>query len=171
MNRRVVMSLVGITVFLATTADTCNTSGGTAAGSSASSGSGVTTVAQGQPMKESSGEQVTVTAFAAGVTDPNALETLKAGQQCVKVSVSVNNGSTNEWILPLSEMSVVDASGQKYDADNGIGTCPSGSSEISSLVAGGKAVADLVYQVPSSGGLLFNWTPTLSGQVFQTTLK
>jgi hypothetical protein len=60
--------------------------------------------------------------------------------------------------------------GQKYDADNGIGTCPSGSSSISSLVAGGKATADLVFQVPSTGGLVFNWTPTLSGQVFQTTL-
>jgi len=144
-------------------------SGGSPAGSNGSGG-GTTTVAKGQPMTLDNGEVVTVTADTPGVTDPNALTPPSPGQQCIKVSVSLVNGSSNEWTLPLSEMTVVDSSGQKYNADNGIGTCPSGTATISSLVAGGKATADLVFQVPSAGALNFNWSPTLSGKVFQTTL-
>jgi hypothetical protein len=154
-------------LFFSLTAESCATSGGAPAGASAS---GVATVAKGQPMIYSSGEQVTVTAYAAGVTDPNALETAAPGQQCVKVSVAIKNGSTSEWSLPLSEMTIVDASGQKYNADNGIGTCPSGTASISSLVAGGSGTADLVFQVPTSGKLDFNWTPVLATQVFQVPL-
>jgi hypothetical protein len=121
-------------------------------------------------MKLDNGETVTVTTDALGVTDPNALTPPSPGQQCIKVSVSLNNGSSNEWTLPLSEMTVVDASGQKYNADNGIGTCPSGTASISSLVAGGNATADIVFQVPSTGAINFNWSPTLSGKVYQTPL-
>ena len=170
MSRLALALPLGALVAFALTADTCNTSGGTPAGQSASA-SGTVTVAVGSPMKASSGEQVTVNTFAAGVPNPGGFETLPAGQQCVKVSVSIKNGSSNEWLLPLSEMTVVDSNGQKYDADNGLGTCPNGTSTISSLVAGGNATADLVYKVPSSGALNFNWSPALAGTVYQTTLK
>lgn len=168
MKRLIVSTLFGAVLFMCLAAASCDTSGGAPAGSSSTA---VATVTKGQPMTASSGESVTVTTYTPGVTDPNAISTSAPGQQCVKVSVSIKNGSTSEWTLPMSETSIVDASGQKYTSDNGIGTCPSGTSMISSLVAGGSATADLVFQVPSTGALDFNWTPTLSGQVFQTPLS
>ncbi len=160
--------LAALGVFILT-ADTCNLSGGAPAGSSSTPG-GTVTVATGQPMKDSNGESVTVTATITKALDPSGFETVTPGQKCVGVTVNVVNGSSAEWLLPLSEISVVDAAGQKYTADNGLGTCLS-SSTIDSLVAGGHALGSVFFEAPSAGALDVNWTPSdLSGQVFQTPL-
>jgi hypothetical protein len=160
--------LAALGVFILT-ADTCNVSGGAPAGSSSTPG-GTITVASGKTMKDSNGESVTATATLAKALDPSALLTATPGQKCVGVTVSVANGSSSEWLEPLLELSVVDATGQKYTALNGIGTCLT-STSIDSLVAGGHASGSVYFEVPSAGALDVNWTPEdLSGQVFQTPL-
>lgn len=168
MRLRALVPLAALGVFILT-ADTCNVTGGTPAGSTSTPG-GTITVASGQPMKDSNGESVTVTATLTTVLDPSGFETVMPGQKCVGVTVNVVNGSSTEWLLPLSEISIVDASGQKYTSDNGIGTCLS-SSTVDSLVAGGHASGSVYFEAPSAGALDVNWTPSdLSGQVFQTPL-
>ena len=160
--------LAALGVFILT-ADTCNLSGGAPAGSSSTPG-GTVTVATGQPMKDSNGESVTVTATITKALDPSGFETVTPGQKCVGVTVTALNGSSSEWIFPLSEISIVDANGQKYTSDNGAGTCLT-STTVDTLVAGGHASGNVYFEVPSAGALDVNWTPSdLSGQVFQTPL-
>jgi Domain of unknown function (DUF4352) len=165
---RAVVPLAALAVFILT-ADTCNVTGGAPAGSTSTPG-GTITVASGKPMKDSNGLSVTVTATIAKALDPAGFETVAPGKRCVGVTVAVVDGSSQEWLLPLSEISIVDATGQKYTTDNGVGTCLS-SSTIDSLVAGGHASGSVYFEVPSAGALDVNWTPSdLSGQVFQTPL-
>jgi Domain of unknown function (DUF4352) len=160
---------IAVVGFALLTADTCNVSGGSPAGSNSTPG-GTISVASGKPMKDSNGESVTVAATLTKAVDPSGFETVTPGQKCVGVTVNIVNGSSQEWLLPLSEISIVDASGQKYTSDNGLGTCLS-SSTIDSLVAGGHASGSVYFEAPSSGALDVNWTPSdLSGQVFQTPL-
>ncbi len=169
MRVRNLAPLVGLSLFFFLTADTCNLSGGAPAGSTSTPG-GTITVTAGQPMKDSNGESMTVTATVTNALDPSGFETVAPGQKCIGVTVTATNGSTTEWLLPLYEISIVDANGVKYDADNGVGTCLS-SSSVDSLVAGGHASGSVYFEVPSTGALDVNWTPEdLSGQVFQTPL-
>ena len=163
-----VVPLAALGVFILT-ADTCNVTGGAPAGPSSTPG-GTITVASGKPMKDSNGESVTVTSTLIKALDPSGFETVMPGQKCVGVTVAVVNGSSQEWIFPLSEISIVDANGQKYTSDNGLATCLS-SSTIDTLVAGGHASGNVYFEVPSAGALDVNWTPSdLSGQVFKTPL-
>jgi hypothetical protein len=165
---RALVPLAALGVFILT-ADTCNLSGGAPAGSTSTPG-GTITVASGQRMKDTNGESVTVTATITKALDPSGFETVTPGQKCVGVTVAVVNGASSEWIFPLSEISIVDANGQKYTSDNGLVTCLS-SSTIDTLVAGGHASGNVYFEVPSAGALDVNWTPSdLSGQVFQTPL-
>ena len=78
-------------------------------------------------MKDTNGESVTVTATITKALDPSGFETVTPGQKCVGVTVAVVNGASSEWIFPLSEISIVDANGQKYTSDNGLVTCLSSS--------------------------------------------
>jgi Domain of unknown function (DUF4352) len=164
--RALALPVAALGVFLLT-ADTCNFTGGAPAGTTSTPG-GTITVAKGQPMTDSNGESVTVTATRTNAVDPAGYTKPPAGEECVGVTVTVKNGSTTEWLLPLYEISIVDAAGQKYTADGGLGTCLS-SDSIDSLVAGGHGTGSVYFEVPSTGALDVNWTPAdLSGQVFQT---
>ncbi|HXC75514.1 MAG TPA: DUF4352 domain-containing protein [Candidatus Acidoferrum sp.] len=167
--RALALPVAALGVFLLT-ADTCNVSGGTPAGSIPTPG-GTITVAVGRPMTDTNGESMTVAAFKASPVDPNGFETLPPGRQCVAITVTIKNGSSSEWIFPLSEVSVVDSTGQKCDAlDVNSGACHS-SDSIDSLVAGGHGTGTVYYAVPKAGALDVNWTPSdFSGQVFQTAV-
>jgi hypothetical protein len=130
-------------------------------------------VASGKPMKDSNGLSVTVTATITKAVDPSGLTsgfTVTPGQKCIGVTVAVVNGSSAEWLSPLGEIAIVDATGQRYNTGHSIGICLP-SSTIDSLVAGGHASGNLYFEVPSAGALDVNWTPSdLSGQAFQTPL-
>jgi len=161
--------LAALGVFILT-ADTCNVTGGAPAGSSSTPG-GTITVAKGHAMTDSNGESVTVTGFSTKGVDPSGFLPLPAGKECLGISVTVKNGSSTEWTLPLSEVSVVDASGQKYDGLSSDNAACLNSTSIDSLVAGGSGAGTVYLAVPSAGALDVNWSPSdLSGQVFQTPL-
>jgi hypothetical protein len=126
-------------------------------------------VAIGVLMKATSGDSVTTTAFTPNYSSADQFSTPSAGQQCIQVTVAVNNGSQSEWLLPLSELSVVDASGQKYDSF--AIDCGSGDS-IDALVAGGHATAKLVFEVPANTPLNLTWVPNqFLSEVYQTKLR
>jgi hypothetical protein len=165
---RALVPLAALGAFILT-ADTCNLTGGTPAGSTSTPG-GTITVASGQPMTDSNGLSVTVTATITKALDPSGFSTVAPGKKCVGITVAIKNGSSSEWLFPLSELSIVDARGQKYTSENGLGTCLTGST-IDSLVAGGHASGSVYFEVPSAGAVDVNWSPSdLSGQVFQTPL-
>ena len=126
--------------------------------------------AVGQTMTNGAHQTVTVTAFAQGVT-PSAYSTPTPGDQCISVQVAVFNGDSSPWDLPLDELTAVDASGQSYDSYSSF-DCPSGSS-IDSLVPGGRASGTLYFEVPLSGRLLLQWTPSVlnPNSVYNTELK
>lgn len=157
----------GIVAFMLIGADSCDVSGGSPAGSSPQSGT--ISIKAGQPMSYQ-GRGVEVADSAPAPVDASALESPPAGQECLKVDVKLINDASQEWLIPLSEMTLVDANGQKYQSDNGLATCAT-SDNIDSLVTGGHAGAAMYFLVPSSGHLDFNWTPTLSGVVFQSPLR
>ena len=112
--------------------------------------------AVGQSMTNGAHQKVTVTAFAQGVA-PSEFSTPSPGDQCVSVTVTLSNGDSLPWELPLYELTVVDAAGQSYDSYSSF-DCPS-SDSIDSLVPGGHATGTLYFEVPSSGRLLLQWTP------------
>jgi Domain of unknown function (DUF4352) len=137
------MAGVSTIAFVLMGASSCDTTGGNPAGSGSGNNSGVVTVAQGQPMN-SDGKVVTITGVQRGFATGNQFETPNPGQECLKVNVSLANNSGNEWLLPLSDLSVVDNKGQKYTFTLNCGT----GSTIDSLVAHGKATGTVVYEVP-----------------------
>jgi hypothetical protein len=160
-------------------AASCSNTGGTPAGagaadtgSAAASGSpaqAAPPVAIGARMHAQSGDSVTATALNLSYSSGNEFETASAGHQCIQVTVALNNGSQSEWTLPLSEVSVVDGAGQKYDSFGG--NCGSGDS-IDSLVVGGHAAAKLVFEVPANSPLNLTWVPDQFGpEVYQTKLR
>ncbi len=112
--------------------------------------------AVGQTMTNGAHQTVTVTAFAQGVA-PSEFSTPNPGDQCISVTVTLSNGDSLPWDLPLYELTVVDAAGQSYDSYSSI-DCTS-SDSIDSLVPGGHATATVYFEVPSSGRLLLQWTP------------
>jgi hypothetical protein len=132
--------------------------------------SGPKLYAVGQAMTNGAHQKVTVTAFAQGVA-PSAYSTPSPGDQCVSVQVALLNGDSSPWELPLYELTVVDASGQSYDSYSSL-DCPS-SDSIDSLVPGGRAAATLYFEVPLSGRLLLQWTPSALNpdSVYNTELK
>lgn len=152
---------LGTIAFILMGASSCDTSGGNAAGSSGNNGSGVKTVAQGQPMTDSNGKSVTVTSVQHGYSTGNQFEVPAAGNECVRVGVSLTNGSKDEWLLPMSDLSVVDASGQKYTEGSNCGL----STDISSLVAGGHATGFIGFEVPKGSALNFTFNSVLAGTV------
>jgi hypothetical protein len=165
--RTLAVPVAALGVFLLT-AETCNTSGGTPAGSSSTPG-GTITVAKGHAMTDSNGESMTVTAFSTHGVDPSGFLPLPAGKRCLGISVTVKNGSSSEWLFPLLEVSVVDSSGQKYDDLSSDNAACLNSTSIDSLVAGGHGAGTVYLAVPKTGVLDVNWTPgDFSGQVFQT---
>jgi hypothetical protein len=87
------------------------------------------------------------------------------------VQVAVFNGDSSPWDDPLDELTAVDASGQSYDTYSSL-DCPS-SDSIDSLVPGGRAAATLYFEVPLSGRLLLQWTPSAvnPNSVYNTELK
>jgi len=138
--------------------------------SSTPSPSGPKVYAVGQTMTNGAHQTVTVTAFAQGVA-ASAFSTPSPGDQCVRVQVAEFNGDSSPWDLPLYELTVVDASGQSYDSLSSL-DCPS-SDSIDSLVPGGRAPASLYFEVPLSGRLLLQWTPSAlnPNSVYNTELK
>jgi hypothetical protein len=115
-------------------------------------------------------QTVTVTAFAQGVA-ASELGTPNPGDQCVSVQMKLVNGDSSPWLLPLSELTVVDASGQSYDSYSSF-DCPT-STSVDSLVHGGSASATLYFEVPLSGKLILQWTPSMlnATSVYNTELK
>ena len=126
--------------------------------------------AVGQTMTNGAHQRVTVTAFAQGVA-ASAFSTPSPGDQCVSVQVALFNGDSSPWDLPLYELTAVDANGQSYDSYSSF-DCPS-SDSIDSLVPGGRASATLYFEVPLSGRLLLQWTPSSlnPNSVYNTELK
>jgi hypothetical protein len=90
------------------------------------------------------------------------------GKALDHLTYALKNGSTSEWSLPLFELNLVDANGQKYSA--GIVT---GQDSVDSLVAGGKApTVKQIYEVPTAAVLDATWAPSiLDTTVLQTPLK
>jgi hypothetical protein len=157
-------------------ASSCANTGGSAAGggnavSSDSSGGGVSAaVALGTAMKSKDGKSVTVTKFTPNFSTGNEFETPDPGKECVQVTLALSNGSSSEWSLPLSEIGVVDSTGQKYSAFGSM-NCGSGDN-IDSIVAGGHANASLTFQVPANSPLNLTWVPnSLEDQVYQAKLR
>ena len=141
--------------------------------SSASSGSGrPVEVPKGQAMKNSRGESITVTDVqtnyaAHGVTTP------ATGDQCILVSVALNNGSSGDWESVQTDVSVIDSAGKKHapEFSGGGSVCP-GTAAPLILPAGHQDTAKLTFDVPSSGTLELNWTPALlGGESYQTPLS
>ena len=132
--------------------------------------SGPKLYAVGKAMTDGAHQKVKVTAFAQGVA-ASAYSTPTPGDRCVSVQVAVYNGDSSPWELPLYELTVVDASGQSYDSYSSF-DCPS-SASIDSLVPGGHASATLYFEVPISGRLLLQWTPSALNpkSVYNTELK
>lgn len=126
--------------------------------------------AVGQTMTNGAHQTVKVTAFAQGVA-ASAFSTPSPGDECVEVQVALFNGDSLPWDLPLYELTVVDASGQSYDSFSSL-DCPI-SSSIDSLVPKGRAPATLYFEVPVSGRLLLQWTPSALNptSVYNTELK
>ena len=121
-------------------------------------------------MTNGANQTVTVTAFAQGVA-ASELGTPNPGDQCVSVQMKLVNGDSSPWLLPLSELTAVDASGQSYDSYSSF-DCPT-STSVDSLVHGGSASATLYFEVPLSGKLLLQWTPSAlnATSVYNTELK
>lgn len=111
----------------------------------------------GQTMTNGAHQTVTVTSFAVN-TSGSGYSTPPPGSQCVEVHVALFNGDSTPWDVPLLELAVVDASGQVFDGLSAV-DCPS-SGFIDSLVPGGRASAALYFEVPSSGRLVLEWTPS-----------
>ncbi len=132
--------------------------------------SGNNTYAIGQTMKNGANQTVKVVTFAQGVA-PSEFSTPAPGDQCVSVQVALFNGDSSPWQLPLYELTVVDANGQSFDSYSSF-DCPS-SDSIDSLVPGGRASATLYFEVPVSGGLILQWTPSALNpdSVYNTQLK
>ena len=132
--------------------------------------SGAKVYAVGQTMTNGANQTVTVTAFAQGVA-ASELGTPNPGDQCVSVQMKLVNGDSSPWLLPLSELTAVDASGQSYDSYSSF-DCPT-STSVDSLVHGGSASATLYFEVPLSGKLLLQWTPSAlnATSVYNTELK
>jgi hypothetical protein len=133
--------------------------------------SGPKVYAVGQTMTNGAHQTVTVTAFAQGVAAASEFSTPSPADQCVSVQVKLVNGDSSPWDMRLSELTVVDASGQSYDSYSSF-DCPS-STSVNSLVHGGSAAATLYFEVPLSGKLILQWTPTLlnATSVYNTELK
>ena len=124
----------------------------------------------GQTMTNGAHQTVTVTAFAQGVA-ASQFSSPTPGDQCVSVQLELFNGDSSPWDLPVDELTAVDASGQSYDTYSSF-DCPS-SDSIDSLVPGGRAPATLYFEVPLSGKLLLQWTPSAlnATSVYNTELK
>lgn len=164
------MTLIAVAVMAACGASSPSSANNHAAGSSSSSGAAAVSVPKGQPMKASNGETVSVTGFMANY--PNGNGTLAAGDQCIKVNFSLNNGSSGDWGYPQSELTVVDASGKSHPAGASGGTCP-GSAGPADLAAGHRDdTMELTFAVPSSGTLTLKWSPALlHGETYETPLQ
>ncbi len=162
-------------------ASSCSNSGGSAANgggnaaSSSSSGSSSSAakssapaiVPIGTPMKASSGDQMVVTAFGP-YSSGNQFEAPAAGKECDQVALTFTNGSSGEWLLPTSEVGVVDANGQKYTESFTCGT----SDTVDSVVAGGHASAKMYFEVPKGSPLNLSWVPNqFESEVHQTKLR
>ena len=124
----------------------------------------------GQTMTNGAHQTVTVTTFSQNVA-PSEYSTPSPGDQCVEVQVSLYNGDSSPWDLPLYELNVIDANGQSYDSSSSF-DCPS-SDSIDSLVPGGRATAALYFEVPSAGKLTLQWTPSIlnANSNYNTLLK
>ncbi len=112
----------------------------------------------GQTMTNGAHQTVTVTSFTPN-SPASEFSTPNPGDQCVQINVSLKNGDSNPWLGPLDELAVVDAEGQSYD-DLAF-DCQGTSSEIDSLVVGGHAQAVLFFEVPATGKLTLQWTPSI----------
>lgn len=112
----------------------------------------------GQTMTNGAHQTVTVTGFTPN-SPASEFSTPNPGDQCIQVNVSLKNGDSSPWLDPLDELAVVDGEGQSYD-DLAF-DCQGTSSEIDSLVVGGRAQAVLFFEVPAAGKLTLQWTPSI----------
>ncbi|PZR83484.1 MAG: hypothetical protein DLM65_01715 [Candidatus Aeolococcus gillhamiae] len=157
-----------VAVFVAMTAAACGSNEVSPAGPSSSPPTaGVTTVAKGRFMTASNGEAVRITSAAAIAPSATATSPLPAGKQCFAVNVSLKNGTQLDWSQPLTQMTVLDSSGVQSKANNGLGICPaSATGGLDGVAAGDQTtIAQMIFLVPSTGQLIFNWTPTRTGEV------
>jgi hypothetical protein len=122
-------------------------------------------------MKNDAGQTVTVASFQRNVAVANEFEQPTAGNECVSVSLTLVNGASTPWTLPLFEMAIVDANGQSHS--QAIGTCGGSGASIDSLVPNGHASSTLLFEVPKGTTLAFTWTPSVlnPNSNYQTALK
>ena len=148
-------------------ADSCGGAGGTPAGNT-STGNAVTKVSVGQAMKASDGKSVTVVSFKRGFSTGNDFDQPKSGNEYIQVTYKIVNGSSSEWSLPLIDLNLIDANGQKYNE----AIVSAGSDNVDSLAAGGHSdAAHVVYEVPKGIAVDVVWQPNpFESATFQTPL-
>ncbi len=169
----VAMMVIGTAVLAACGGSSPSGSSVPAASSSSASsggGGGVVTVPKGQEMKASNGETVSVTGIVTNY--PNGYGNLTPGDQCIKVTLSINNGSKGDWGYPQSELTVMDASGKSHPAAGSGQTCPGSVGPLDLPAGHSDDGVRLTYEVPSSGALLLKWSPALlQGESYETPLQ
>jgi hypothetical protein len=167
MRRAMVVAAAAFLTFFVTAADSCSGGGGGSTSASATH----SVAAVGQPMKNDAGQSVTVVSFKRNVTVTNQFEQPSPGDECVSVSLTLLNGASTPWSIPLYEMAVVDANGQSHT--EAAVTCGGGTASISSLIPNGHANATLLFDVPKDSAITFTWTPSAlnPNSNYQTALK
>lgn len=123
----------------------------------------------GQAMKNDANQTVTVVSFKRGVSSGNEFLKPSPGNECVQVNLAFVNGDSHPWMLPLSEMAVVDANGQSHSESFSCGS----SATIDSLIPNGKATATLFFETPVGSTLDLRWTPNIlnANSYYDTSLK
>lgn len=165
---RTAIAVVMAAFVLTACADTSGNSPA-AAGGSASASAAPKIYAIGQAMINGAHQSVTVTSFARNYSSGNEFEQPSPGNECVQVNLSLVNGDSTSWQLPLSEMSVISSTGQSYTESFTCGT----SSNVDGLAPKGTATAMLLFEVPKGAPLNFTWTPSAlnPNSTYQTALK
>ena len=151
--------LAAVFAALILAADSCSSSSPSGSSSGSATPSAPAKIyAVGQTMTNGAHQTVTVSAYKGDSppADPT-FATPAAGNKCVAITAALFNGDSSPWTLPTSEFAIVDANGQTHN-DYGSFACGN-SSTIDSLVPNGKATANLFFEVPATGTLMFQWTP------------
>jgi hypothetical protein len=122
----------------------------------------------GQPMLASDGRSVTVVSFQRGFSTGNDFEQPKSGNEFVEVTYKLVNNSSSEWMGPTSDLSLIDANGQKYNL-----SYVTADGNVDGLAAQGHVDAvKQVYEVPHGTALDVVWQPNVvENAYYQTALN
>ena len=117
-------------------------------------------VAAGQPMTDANRHTVMM-------LDDHRGPSTRPGKQCVRVSVTVTNSDTADWLAPLNQMQLSDARGFVYYKSDDCGT----NTTMQSLGPGQSASAVLYFEVLTNATIEFNWAPKIGDPGYSTPLR